>query len=232
MDSNTASLTQLETIHADLLSQGHSKLANETQKMISQVQWGLQEKWGNLSCREIFDKMDEDRDNILNEEDLYAAFRELQMPGFTTEDISAIFKLGDTSGTGKLNWEDFNRTFAIPDPTQATDHMGAEERLEMEVHSSLIDLCGYDPGPSAARTAINNCREMDKRQGAINWFLNHTEDWFNYIDNEPYIAPPGDWRCFTGEECQKWGGTWNKKDALFCIVCKKRNPNTHSNWSG
>ena len=101
-----------------------------------QAQWAYREKWGSLTMKEIFNKMDSDNDDVITESELYAVlqcklyawrgnsslqvFHELKMPQFSSEDISGIFRLADPEGSGKLSWEAFKITFDIPDPVNVT----------------------------------------------------------------------------------------------------------------
>ena len=37
-----------------------------------QAQWAYREKWGSLTMKEIFNKMDSDNDDVITESELYA----------------------------------------------------------------------------------------------------------------------------------------------------------------
>lgn len=247
LEKAAAALKVLEQVNTELQSAGFRKLAVEVSKLLSLSQWAYKEKWGSLTMKEIFDKMDSDNDQNITQSELYSVFHELKMPQFSSEDISGIFRLADPEGSGTLSWEAFKNTFDIPDPTDDTP-MDPDQRLLMEVEAGIMDFLGYLPCPKAAEMSLDhsegqpygNSRDVGS---AAMWMLNHQEDWF-YFDGRPptntwrsggmsggasSALPPGyEWRCFQ-KECKMLGGSLQKKN-LFCDICKCRRPNGNSSW--
>eukprot|EP00656_Telonema_subtile_P005028 TRINITY_DN12285_c0_g1_i4.p1 TRINITY_DN12285_c0_g1~~TRINITY_DN12285_c0_g1_i4.p1 ORF type:complete len:1077 (+),score=272.22 TRINITY_DN12285_c0_g1_i4:94-3324(+) len=245
-------LAKLSALDYALKSAGYTKLAVETGKMLSQMRYAMNETWGDLNCKEIFDKIDTNHDGVVSEADLDQLFRHLGMPHFASEDLSAIFRLANPDGSSKMTWKAFEETFDIPDPTGSFAEMSADDTLVATVESMIEQVMGYHPGGSFATAALNHmagepfgrCKDPG---AAVAWFMEHTDDWFMYDDQRPINdwheisgmggggghdqPPPGfHWKCFTGDECQAMGGIWNRKSDLFCTICKQRNPGSNSNW--
>eukprot|EP00658_Telonema_sp_P-2_P081848 TRINITY_DN8499_c0_g1_i1.p1 TRINITY_DN8499_c0_g1~~TRINITY_DN8499_c0_g1_i1.p1 ORF type:complete len:1069 (-),score=314.54 TRINITY_DN8499_c0_g1_i1:392-3598(-) len=248
-----SALSKLGDVDAALKSSGHSKLGLETSKMLSQMRYAMKETWGSLTCREVFEKIDEDHDGFIREAELDKVFRTLGMPQFSSEDLAAIFRLSNPEdSTGKMSLKDFEETFDIPDPTGPEEELSADDKLISTVSMMIESVVGYNPGGKFATVALNHMSGMPfgrcKDPGtAVAWFMDHMEDWFMYDDQRPTNnwheigggtggpgneqPPPGyHWKCFTGDECKAMGGIWNRKNDLFCTICKQRNPNSVSNW--
>jgi hypothetical protein len=247
LDKAAAALKVLEEVNTELQGAGYRKLGVEVAKLVSQAQWAYREKWGSLTMKEIFNKMDSDSDDVITESELYAVFHELKMPQFSSEDISGIFRLADPEGSGKLSWEAFKITFDIPDPVNDLP-MDPDDQLLLEVEGAIMNILGFLPSDKAAEMALDFSEGMPYRNSrdvgaAAMWMMEHQEDWFYFIGRQPTNQwrqngtengnnkpPQGyEWRCFE-KECKMMGGTWQKKKDLFCTICKSRRPDGNSNW--